>query len=151
MTQEYWELVDLIKRRLFGRIRDCLRENPAIDLSADFSKFEENREKVKGELHNSVLDEWDLIKQQHSENPIADWNRLEGFLYEALFYIACLDLSSFYFATDVVWMQTKAFEAPPHFEAVPLFGIIPPIRYLYKEGEKPSFVPQLEADFSFYT
>jgi len=147
MSQEYWELADLIKRRLFGRIRDYLRENPAIDLSSDSSKLEENREKVKKGLHKSVLKEWNSIKQQYKENPAADWNRLKGFLYEALFYIACIDLSSFYFATDVVWIQTKAFEAPPHFEALPLFGIIPPIRYLYKKGEKPSSVPQLEADF----
>lgn len=44
-------------------------------------------------------------------------------------------------------MQTKAFEAPPHFEVLPLFGIIPPIRYVFKKGKESAFIPQLEADF----
>lgn len=145
--QKYWELADLIKRRLFGRIRDYLQENPAIDLSSDYYQFEENRKKIKEELHESVLKEWNLIKQQYRGNPAADWNRLKGFLYEALFYVACIDLCSFYFATDIVWMQTKAFEAPPHFEVLPLFGIIPPIRYVFEKAKEPSPVPQLEADF----
>lgn len=145
--QEYWNLADLIKRKLFGRIREYLRENPAIDLSSDYSQFEENSKKIKEELNKSVLKEWNLINQQCRENPAADWNRLKGFLYEALFYVACIDLSSFYFATDVVWIQTKFFKAPPHFEVLPLFGIIPPIRYLFEKGKEPSSVPQLEADF----
>ena len=146
-NRKYWEWADLIKRKLFGSIRDYLRENPSIDLSSDSSQFEENRKKIKEGLHKLVLEEWNLIKQQYRGNSATDWNRLKGFLYEALFYVACIDLSSFYFATDVVWMQAKAFEAPPHFEVLPLFGIIPSIRYLFEKGKEPALVPQLESDF----
>jgi len=80
-------LADLIKRRLFGRIRDYLWENPAIDLSSDYYQFEENRKKIKGELHKSVLEEWNLIKQQYGGNPAADWNRLKGFLMKPSFML----------------------------------------------------------------
>jgi hypothetical protein len=93
--QAHWELADLIKRKLFGRIRDYLRKNPAIDLSSDCSQFKENREKIGEALHKSVLQEWNLIIQRYKDKSNADWNRLKGYVYEALFYIACIDLSSF--------------------------------------------------------
>ena len=143
----FWEMADSVKRRLFGRLR---KETASID----YLRFKDYRKRFD-EIPDILIREWKIIKKEIKEEykEYADdvlFRRLEGFLYEALFYYACLDTQSVFLDAEIIEMaddEPYFTEYPPWFEAIPLYDIIPNLHYIRKGRVKRRKVPQVKADF----
>lgn len=140
----FWRIADLVKRRLFDRLR---RETQQID----YRNYKEYRERFK-EIPHSLIEEWEDIKREYKDDPDADLTKLRGFLYEALFYYACLELQALFMDAEIIEMTGYKFDrSPPWFGAIPLYDIIPGLHHIW-EKEKGGWkrkrkVPQVKADF----
>lgn len=154
-NKEYWKIADETKRRLFNRIRNFSKEEPIINVSKDWDFALKYQEKQKEKARKVILEEWAEIKREYKENPNFNEERLSGYLYEALYYLCALGLQASFIGMDLYWIsfdklkKEKFIEAPPHFEPVPLYDIIPPIIYKAVNAER-ARTPQLKGDFLIF-
>lgn len=98
----YWVIADIVKRRLFDRLR---KEMWKIDY-LDYRKYRKGIE----DIYSSILEEWENIKEEYKGDPDADFTKLRGFLYEALFYYACLKTQTLFIDAEILEMGGKFFE-----------------------------------------
>ena len=137
---KFWEIADWVKRELFN----CIRSETA---QIDFTDFKAYRQKFE-EIPLSLLKKWEEIKEKYKENPDADFARLKGFLYEVLFYYACLKMQALFFDVELAEMGGAQFlESPPWFGAIPLYDIIPYLHRIREGGIWKRKAPQVKADF----
>jgi len=139
----FWSAVDNVKRRLFSVIR--------IEYSKiDFLKGDTILSKVKA-IPDRLLAEWNILQDYYThEFNEHELNRLKGFLYEALFYCACLESQLIFLMNDILKLagETDDDISPLVFECVPLYDIIPNLLILREEGKKRERkAPQIKADF----
>lgn len=135
------ELSNWVKWRLFNRLRE---EHEKIDYY-DYKKYRQKFE----EIPNSLLDEWNKIKEELKDNPDINLRSLKGFLFEALFYYACLESEAVFKDAEIVEMGEEkiGIESPPRFEATPLYDVIPPLHHIHEKGKKRIRNPQTKCDF----
>jgi len=138
--QTFWEIADHVKRRLFSRLR---METSKIN----YLNYEEYRERFKN-IPNSLLGEWQKIEREYKALSKEEIERLKGFLYETLFYYACLETQAIFLDAELAeFGGTKFEEHPPWFECIPLYDIIPNLHFIREKGKKRRKVPQVKADF----
>lgn len=132
--QNFWKIADEVKRRLFSRLR--------IETSRiDYLNYQGYRKKFES-IPDSLIEEWDKLEETYKDN------RLKGFLYEALFYYACLQTQTIFLDAELCEFGGAKFEEhPPWFECIPLYDIIPNLHYIWEKNEKKRKVPQIKADF----
>lgn len=136
----FWEIADKVKRRLFS----CLRIKTS---KLDYLNYNGYRKKFEA-IPTSLIEEWERIKEEYKNNPDADFKRLKGFLYEALFYYACLNRQTIFLDAELAEFGGVEFEeSPPWFECIPFYDIIPNLHYIKEEEKKKRKVPQTKADF----
>jgi len=136
----FWEIADEVKRRLFS----CLRIETS---QIDYLNYKEYKNKFEG-IPAFLIEEWEKLKKEYRDDPDADFNRLKGFLYEVLFYYACLKTQTIFLDAELCEFEEVKFEeSPPWFECIPLYDIIPNLHYIWEKGEKKRKVPQIKADF----
>lgn len=136
----FWKKADEVKRRLFSRLRI---ETSKIDY-LDYKKY---RKKFEG-IPDCLIKEWDKLKEEYKDTSNVDFNRLKGFLYEALFYHACLKSQTIFLDAELCeFGGVKSEESPPWFECIPLYDIIPNLHYIWEKGKKMRKIPQTKADF----
>lgn len=138
--QHFWRIADEIKRRLFSRLR--------IETSRiDYLNYKEYRKKFEN-IPDSLIKEWNKLKEKYKDTPEADFNRLNGFLCEALFYYACIKIQTVFLDAELCEFGGVKFEeSPPWFECIPLYDIIPNLHYIREKNEKKRKVPQIKTDF----
>jgi len=128
----YWVIADIVKRRLFDRLR---KEMWKIDY-LDYRKYRKGIE----DIYSSILEEWKNIKEEYKGDPDADFTKLRGFLYEVLFYYACLKTQTLFIDAEILEMGGKFFEEhPPWYEATPLYDIIPDLHHIWRKHQKTYF------------
>ena len=128
----YWVIADIVKRRLFDRLR---KEMWKIDY-LDYRKYRKGIE----DIYSSILEEWENIKEEYKGDPDADFTKLRGFLYEVLFYYACLKTQTLFIDAEILEMGGKFFEEhPPWYEATPLYDIIPDLHHIWRKHQKTYF------------
>ena len=136
----FWKIADDIKRRLFSRLRMKTSQIDYLNYKGYRKKFED--------IPDSLIKEWDRLKEEYKDTPHADFNRLKGFLYEILFYYACLKTQTIFLDAELCEFGGVKFEeSPPWFECIPLYDVIPNLHYIWEKGEKKRKVPQIKADF----
>lgn len=136
----FWKIADEVKRRLFSRLR--------IETSQiDYLNYKGYRKKFEG-IPASLIEEWNKLKEKYKYASDGEFNRLKGFLYEALFYYACLETQTVFLDAELCEFGGLKFkESPPWFECIPLYDIIPNLHYIWEKDEKKRKVPQIKADF----
>lgn len=136
----FWAIADEVKRSFFS----CLRIETS---KLDYLNYKGYRKKFEA-IPTSLIEEWERIKEKYNNDSDADFNRLKGFLYEALFYYACLDAQTGFLDVELAEFGGAEFgKSPPWFECVPLYDIIPNLHYIKEKGKKKRKVPQTKADF----
>jgi hypothetical protein len=137
INQTFWKKADYVKRRLFSLIR--------IETSKiNYLNYQEYRERFEN-IPNSLLKEWQKIEKGNSK---VISKKLKGFLYEALFYYACLKTQTIFLDAELAEFGGAKFkESPPWFECIPLYDIIPNLHFIYAKEKKRRRVPQVKADF----
>ena len=138
--QRFWEIADEVKRRLFSRSR--------IETSQiNYLNYKEYRKKFES-IPDSLIEEWGKLKEKYKNTPEENSNRLKGFLYEALFYYACMETQTVFLDAELCEFGGAKFEkSPPWFECIPLYDIIPNLHYIWEKNEKKRKVPQIKVDF----
>lgn len=137
---KFWEIADWVKRELFN----CIRSETA---QIDFTDFKAYRQKFE-EIPSSLLKKWEEIKEKFKEDPNIDLARLKGYLYEVLFYYACLNRQAIFFDAELAEMGgANFFASPPWFGTIPLFDIIPFLHRIQEDGVWKRKAPQIKADF----
>ncbi|MDD2666526.1 MAG: hypothetical protein PHD13_06890 [Methanocellales archaeon] len=138
--QNFWGIVDETKRRLLSRLR--------IETSLiDYLNYDEYRMKFES-IPDSLIEEWAILKEEYKDTPAADFNRIKGFLYEALFYYACMKAQTVFLDAELCEFGGAKFEEPPPwFECIPLYDIIPNLHYIWEKNEKKRKAPQTKVDF----
>ena len=136
---EIADIADRVKRRLFNRLRDATQ-------SINYLDYQEYK-RAFGAIPDLLLAEWAKIREELKEEPKLR-ERLRGYLFEALFYYACLDVQASFMDADLAEFGGAEFgESAPWFEATPLYDIIPTLHHV-KEGKiRKRRVPQTGADF----
>jgi hypothetical protein len=140
-NQTFWEIADYVKRRLFSLIR--------IETSKiNYLNYEEYRERFE-DIPNSLLKEWQKIEKEYDKViSRGEIEKLKGFLYETLFYYACLKTQTIFLDAELAEFGGAKFEeSPPWFECIPLYDIIPNLHFIYEKGKRRRKVPQVKADF----
>jgi hypothetical protein len=141
--KKFFEIGDLVKRRLFNRMREET-------FHIDYTNYEKYKRKLES-IFNSLLQEWESIKNEYEDDRTLNLNALKGFLYEALFFYACLKSQAIFLDAEIAEFGGAKFkESPPWFEATPLYDIIPDLHHIWEAGIKDSRkrkVPQTKADF----
>jgi hypothetical protein len=137
----FWEIADYMKRRLFSRLR---RETSNIN----YLNYEEYRERFEG-IPKALLEEWRKIEERYGKVlSRREVERLKGFLYEALFYYACLEAQTVFLDAELAEFGGAKFKgSPPWFECIPLYDIIPNLHFIRDGRRKRRRVPQVKADF----
>jgi len=137
----FWKIADYVKRRLFSRLR--------IETSKiNYLNYRDYREKFKN-IPKSLIKEWQKIEKEYSRTlSKSQIKRLKGFLYEALFYYACLKTQTVFLDAEIAEFGGAKFEeSPPWFECIPLYDIIPNLHFIREKRRKKRKVPQVKADF----
>ncbi|RLE54403.1 MAG: hypothetical protein DRJ30_05265 [Candidatus Methanomethylicota archaeon] len=126
-----WKILDEVKRRLFKKLR--------VEFSKNASRNTEEYFEFLDKIPYALLDEWKRIEQRYRGRSSINIGRLRGFLYEALFYYACLRVQTFL-------LNSKFRNGRLWFECIPIFDVKPnpPIRL---GGESFNSSPRLEGDF----
>ena len=138
MSSTQRKVADDVKARLFGLLRE---RTSAIDY-LDYHKYHEELERI----HSLLVGEWLKIEREFRDIPGIDLKRLKlkGYLFEALFYYACLKSQAYFVDAEILEISGERFEeSPPWFEATPLYDIIPSLHRVGKERK----APQTDADF----
>jgi hypothetical protein len=140
-NHDFWKIADYVKRRLFSRLR---RETSNIN----YLNYEEYREKFEN-IPKALLEEWQKIEKEYVKIfSREEMKRLKGFLYEALFYYACLETQTVFLDAELAEFGGAKFEeSPPWFECIPLYDIIPNLHFVRDGRRKRRRVPQVKADF----
>jgi len=116
----------------------------------DYLNYNKYRKKFEG-IPDSLITEWNKLKKEYKAEPYAYFDRLKGFLYEALFYYACLKTQTIFLDAELCEFGGAKFEeSPPWFECIPMYDIIPNLHYIRENGEKKikkRKVPQIKVDF----
>ena len=118
----------------------------------DYLSYGGYREKFE-RVPSILIEEWESIKQEVKDEYGEYANllkRLKGFLYEALFYYACLDMQCTFLDAELIEFggsEPYFPEYPPWFEAIPLYDIIPTLHNIQEKRIRKRRVPQVEADF----
>ena len=131
------KIFDETKSRLFNKLRTEIQNIDYSDHNWYETRFEE--------IPKHLLDEWEKIEKEYGStiNP----KRLKGFLYESLFYYACLKTQTIFLGAEMMTFgEAKTSDRPPWFECVPLYDI-KPILYNQLKTQRKIHVPQIEADF----
>lgn len=134
----FWKIADEVKRRLFSRLR--------IETSQiDYHNYEAYRSRFES-IPDRLIEEWRKIEKKYHRRK--ELNRLKGFLYEVLFYYACLRTQTVFLDAELCEIGGAKFgKAPPWFECIPLYDIIPNLHYVWRNSKKERKVPQIKADF----
>lgn len=134
------ELSNWVKWRLFNRLRENCE-------NIDYQNYEKYRQKFE-KIPNSLLGEWNEIKTELKDNPNANMKILKGFLFETLFYYACLKIEAIFKDAEILEMEGVKVrdEYPPWFEAIPLYDVIPPLHHIHENGKMVKN-PQTKGDF----
>jgi hypothetical protein len=137
----FWQIADDVKRKLFARLRKQTSQINYLNYKIYREKFEN--------IPSSLLEEWEKMREKYKDEiDVNDANRLKGFLYEALFYYACLQTQTVFLDAEILIFEGVEFgKYPPWFECIPLYDIIPNLHYIWEGGEKKRKVPQIKADF----
>lgn len=139
-NQTFWKIADYVKRRLFSRLR---METAKINY-LDYKSYRERFENIP----RCLTKEWGKIEREYEALSKKDLEKLKGFLYEALFYYACLKTQATFLDAELVEFGGGKFEeSPPWFECIPLYDIIPNLHFIKEKGRKKRKVPQVKADF----
>jgi len=155
INKEYWKIADETKRRLFQKLRNFFKEEPFLDVSKGWEFAQKYQEQQTKKARKLILEEWKDIKKEYKNNSDFDERRLSGYLYEILYYLCTITLDASFRQMDLYWMgfdeaqKKKLEEAPPHFEPIPLYDIIPPIAYRAVNTER-AYTPQLKGDFLIF-
>jgi hypothetical protein len=139
--QTFWEIADYVKRELFSDIR---KETSKIN----YLNYREYRKRFEN-IPNSLIKEWQRIEKTYGK-ALSKGNieKLRGFLYEALFYYACLKTQTIFLNAELLEFGGAKFKkSPPWFECIPLYDIIPNLHFICEKGRKRRKVPQVKADF----
>lgn len=139
--RDFWEVADRVKRRLFSRLR--------IETSKiDYLNYREYREKFE-RIPSALLEEWSKIEREYGGIVSkSDMERLKGFLYESLFYYACLEAQTVFLDAELAEFGGARFEGSPlWFVCIPLYDIVPNLHFVREGGRKRRKVPQVKADF----
>jgi len=132
------KIFDEVKSKLFNRLKIEIENIDYSDYNTYKTKF--------AEIPKHLLDEWKKIDAEY-RSKVNNIKRLKGFLYESLFYYACLKTQTIFLDAEIVTMgEAKNSERPPWFSCVPLYDIKPILYYRIKTQRKIR-VPQIEADF----
>jgi hypothetical protein len=135
----FWKVADQVKRRLFNKLRDETQRINYLDYHAYQQAFED--------IHKSLADEWKKIQEEFKNNRHFK-PRLRGYLFEALFYYACLKTQAVFLDGELAGFGGAKFEgSPPWFEATPLYDFIVPLHHVKEGVVRKRRVPQTEADF----
>jgi len=136
----FWKIADEVKRKFFSRLRIGTSQ-------IDYLNYEGYRKKFEG-IPALLIEEWNKLKEEYKYTSDADFVRLKGFLYEALFYYACLETQTIFLDAELCEFGGVKFkESPPWFECIPLYDIIPNLHYIWENNKKNRKVPQIKADF----
>jgi len=139
-NRTFWEIADYVKRRLFSRLR--------IETSKiNYLNYREYRKKFEA-IPECLIREWQKIEKEYRALSRQEIKKLKGFLYEALFYYACLKTQTTFLDAELMEFGGAKFEqSPPWFECIPLYDIIPNLHFIWEKGRKKRKVPQVKADF----
>jgi hypothetical protein len=140
-NQTFWEIADYVKRKLFSRLR---KETSKIN----YLNYKEYRERFEN-IPNSLSKEWQKIEREYGKAlSREEIERLKGFLYEVLFYCACLETQTIFLDAELAEFGGAKFkESPPWFECIPLYDIVPNLHFIREKRKKQRKVPQVKADF----
>jgi hypothetical protein len=138
-NRTFWEIADYAKRRLFSRLRTEASK-------INYLNYKEYRERFEN-IPSYLLKEWQKIKKEYGKAlSRGEIEKLKGFLYEALFYYACLKMQTIFLDAELAESGGAKFEeSPPWFECIPLYDIIPNLHFIREKGRRK--VPQVKADF----
>ena len=129
----------LVKWRLFNKLWEGFE---SIDF-LDYKRYQEHLERIPSLL----VTEWRKIENQYKNNPHINIKRLKGFLFEALFYYACLRTEAVFKDAEILEIN-GARESAPCFEATPLYDVIPPLHHIHEKGKRKIIKnPQTKCDF----
>lgn len=128
----FWAEADRIKRLLFNRLRQLTR--------IDYKGYRRYRQAFAA-IPDQLVKEWQEAEKRSLK-------RLKGYLFEALFYFACLESQAAFLDAELAEFGGATFErSPPWIEATPLYDIIPSLHQIRREKRWERKVPQTSADF----
>lgn len=130
----FWDEADHVKRRLFNHLRTLTR--------IDYTNYERYRRRF-AEIPEQLLAEWNSLESEYRRRSPRIVPRLRGFLFELLFYFACLDSQAIFLDAEITELQPY----PPWMEATPLYDIIPSIHQIREGSTWTRKAPQTTADF----
>jgi len=133
------ETSTLVKWRLFNKLRE---EFESINF-LDYKQYQESLQRIP----NLLVAEWKKVKREFKGNPNFDAQSQKGFLYEALFYYACLKTEAVFKDAEILGVKEEG-KGSPWFEATPLYDVIPPLHHVHeKKKGKVIKNPQTRCDF----
>ena len=144
-STQFWEKADSVKRRIFNRLWKETRK-------IDFLNYKNYRKKFE-DIPSSLLEEWGRIEGEYKDYSYQGKSvavRWKGFLFEALFYYACLNAQTIFLDAEIIEFggeEPYFDEYPPWFGALPLYDIIPDLHHIREKGKRKRKVPQTKADF----
>jgi len=138
--EKYWIVFNWLKHEFFVLIKKKVTD---IDWYGNFPKSLET-------VYADVISKWKqtegIILQHDSNFPV---KRLNGILYEVLFYLNCIETSSMHKFCRIMELAGDPIsdEKSPWFVVIPIYDILPKT-FRIKENDKWVFKsPQIEADF----
>jgi hypothetical protein len=134
------EISNEVKWLLFNKLREEFEKINFLD----YRRYKEDLERIP----DLLITEWEKIKKRFQKEPAFESRNLRGFLFEALFYYACLKIEALFKDAEILEMEGRKIrnEYPPWFEATPLYDVIPPLHHFHKRG-KIIRNPQTKCDF----
>ena len=139
LKDRFWVVFDWLKRELFTYLKEKITK---IDWVGNYLE-------QLDEIHEGLVQEWKQAESviRNSDIPV---ERLEGVLYEVLFYFSCIYTVSIFkgsWIMEVAGTPLVPEQRPPWFEVIPIYDIQPKL-FRIREGNKWILkVPQIEADF----
>lgn len=130
----------IVKWQLFNKLREEFEW-------LDFFSYERYQKRL-AEIPQKVIGFWQKLKTDYEHDPDTDPMILKGFLFEALFYYACLKSESVFKDAEIMEFGGHEWdESLPWLEATPLYDVIPPLHHLHSQKGKEIKAPQTRADF----
>ena len=97
-------------------------------------------------IPDRLILEWERIENEYARSPML--KRLKGFLFEALFYFACLECQARFLDAEIANFGGAAIEPHPAWmEVTPFYDIVPSLHQVRVSNRWERRVPQTIADF----
>jgi len=138
-STNFWHEADRIKRHIFNRLRELTR--------FDYVDYKSYRQRF-ARIPEQLVAEWNRIEKEYRQTDRKYCKRLKGFLFEALFYFACLEGQATFFDAEIAEFGGARIEPhPPWMEVTPFYDIIPSLHQVRVRNRWERKVPQTIADF----